>query len=74
MPDDNNNHSGSWTTWAHHVLRELKRLDACNERLKQNQIDLKIEMSKLQVKSGVWGAAGASIPVLMGVIVWLLTR
>lgn len=65
---------GSWTEWAHHVLQELKRLDACTSEIKVVMAEIRIEQAKLQVKSGVWGALGASIPVLIGIILWALTQ
>lgn len=75
MPDDNSPiENGSWTAWAHHILSELKRLDECSQHMKRQMNDIRIEQAKLQVKSGVWGALGACIPVLIGIVIWALTR
>jgi len=76
---------GSWREWAHHVLQEMKRLDACNSTIKQQIVEvqskveaeimrLRVEQAKLQVKSGVWGGIGAMIPILVGILIWALTK
>ena len=43
--------------------------------LRENQIKILIEISALQVKSGIWGVIGGSIPVLIGavVLIWRAT-
>lgn len=68
------NDPGSWTEWAAHVLRELKRLDGSIERLEELLTQIRINQAQLQVKSGIWGALGASVPILISMAVYALTR
>ena len=77
MPDNN-----GWNEWSRHVLAELHRLNDCIEaipksfNLKVDYINLalkriEIDIAKLQVKSGVWGAIGGMIPVvIMLLVMW----
>jgi hypothetical protein len=71
MPEPNGD---SWAAWAKHVLAELERLDACGQQLKDKITHLEVENAKLQVKSGVWGAFGASVPVVIGLLMYLMTK
>ena len=72
---DNNSHGcGSWNVWARHILEELKRLDTCFDEVRQLQMQIRLEQARLQVKSGVWGALGASIPILIATLIWALTK
>jgi hypothetical protein len=65
---------GSWPEWARYVLEELKtlkrRADECDAKI----VVLQIEMTKLQVKSGLWGAAAGAIPGLVAFMIWLLMK
>jgi len=42
---------------------QIKELDALNIDIERTLGDIKVEISKLKVKAGVWGTIGASIPV-----------
>jgi len=74
-----NGGGGDWPKWATHVLKELERLNACEERHAEVIIDLRLEMEKrlgelnnsistLKVKSGLWGAAAAMLPTIAAVL------
>lgn len=66
-------HNG-WTEWGNHVLRELERLNECANDLALEISKLKVENAILKIKSGIWGAIGALIPILIAYILWLLTH
>ena len=36
--------------------------------------ELKADIATLKVKSGTWGAAGAAIPIVIGLIIWLVSE
>ena len=67
MSHDPNQVNG-WGEWSKHVLKELERLNGeirgLNDACKKIQIDI----AMLQVKSGLWGALGALIPIILFMI------
>jgi len=77
MPDNN-----GWNEWSRYVLAELTRLNSRVEaipvaiNLKVDEINkalkkIEVEIGKLQVKSGIWGAIGGLVPVaIMLFIMW----
>lgn len=66
----------TWKEWSRHVLAELKRLsdksDQLDRKLDDRLTQLAIEIAKLKVKASVWGMLGGALPVLIGLLVWLL--
>ena len=66
----------TWKEWSKHVLMELKRLsdksDQLDKKLDDRLTQLAIEIAKLKVKSSIWGMLGGALPVLIGLLVWLL--
>ena len=66
----------TWTEWSRHVLAELKRLsdnyDRLDSRIDDRFNELYVEIAKLKVKAGVWGMLGGALPVVIGLLVWLL--
>ena len=64
-----------WNEWSRHVLAELIRLqELCrtlnaeaekrDEARQKDIVELKTQMSALQVKAGLFGAVGAAIPII----------
>ncbi len=52
--------------WAEHsiyVRKELTRLSDGQDCIVQKINDLRVQVAMLKVKSGVWGAVGAMIPI-----------
>ena len=77
MPRDNDTknvplNNNGWTKWGQHVLAELERQDECICKLIDKVEQLRVEEALLKLKSGIWGVAGASIPILIFIIGWLL--
>lgn len=72
MTENNND----WGAWSHHVLIELKRLNTNQESMdkdiSEKLTSMKIEISQLQVKAGIWGAIGGAIPVIVVLLFKLL--
>lgn len=65
-----------WREWSKHVLKELERLNECYiamdkdfdekiDDLKRCVSEVKIEVARLKVKAGYWGAMGAAIPIII---------
>jgi len=71
MSENNNNQNG-WAKWSRYVLSELERQDKCINKIFEDLNKIRVQQAVLQVKSGIWGVIGASIPLLLGFILWLL--
>ena len=56
MPDN------SWDEWRNHVLLELEENSKQMKNIYESLNNVKIEIAKLKVKSGVWGALAGAIP------------
>uniref|UniRef100_A0A6M3L9P8 Uncharacterized protein n=1 Tax=viral metagenome TaxID=1070528 RepID=A0A6M3L9P8_9ZZZZ len=69
-PADNNN----WGSWQHHVLEELKRLSAKIEQMDANIMINRVELGQFKIKSGVFGAIGASIPILIYCVMMMIEK
>ena len=54
-----------WHEWSKHVLLELERLGKEQNETDDAMTSIKVEIAMLKVKSGVWGAIGGLIPVLI---------
>lgn len=67
MPPEN-----GWNEWSKFVLKELERLNHCYENLNKTAGRIQTEIAMLKVKSGIWGAIGGAIPVMIGLVIWLL--
>ena len=67
---DNN----GWGEWKNLVIHEIERIDEAKTELRQDIQEIKVQLATLQVKSGIWGAIGALIPIVVTVIVYLLTK
>lgn len=64
----------SWFVWSKHVLMQLEKDSQCLYEIKKDLADLKVEIERLKVKSGVWGLIGGAIPVAIAMGVWLVQR
>ena len=62
----------SWFAWSKHVLMQLEADTTCLRQLKEEITKLRVEVGRLQIKSGAWGAVGGAIPVVVGLAIWLL--
>ena len=61
-----------WDQWAKFVLKELERLNVTYEALRTETGKIHTEVATLKVKAGLWGAAGAAIPVLLALAIQLM--
>lgn len=68
MVSDKNEKNG-WQEWRQYVLLEIKRLSNNQEKLEEKSIDYKlkteVELSRLKVWSGVYGAAAGMLAALV---------
>ena len=52
-----------WDQQALYVREELKRLSKGQDLIFQKMNEINVQIAMLKVKSGVWGAMGACIPI-----------
>ena len=67
-----NNAPNDWNEYRALVLHELENLNKAVDALEVERINVREEIAKLKVKSGIWGMIGGAIPVLIGIALWLL--
>lgn len=60
MPKESDN---GWDEWGKHVLAELGRLKDEVQGMRKEQNNMLQQLAALKVKSGVWGAMGACVPI-----------
>lgn len=65
MENSNENSNGDWKIWSKFVLAELKRLSMGLEKMGTKMDIISNDITMLKVKATIWGAIGASIPVLL---------
>ncbi len=70
MPDRKD--ANGWDKQALFVRKELERLSNGQDCIVQKINDLRVQVAMLKVKSGVWGAMGACIPVAILLIIQLM--
>lgn len=68
-PPDNN-----WSEWQRYVLMELHRIGNDQKEVVEKITNLRVEVGKLQVKSGFWGAIGGIVSVGTIVLVQFVAR
>jgi len=60
-----------WTEWSKYVLKELERLNERDEKKATQIQELEKQMVAIQIRSGLIGAIGAALPLLVS---YLLSR
>ena len=60
-----------WDEWRNHVLAELKKNNGAHNRLFEILDQVRVDIARLQVKSGVWGILGGLIPATITMIYFL---
>lgn len=73
-----------WREWSRYVLKELEHSREISEKLRQEiaalrtdfaaqSAEMRVELVALKTKAGLWGAAGAAIPVLLMIAIQFLS-
>jgi hypothetical protein len=57
-----------WHEWSKYVLKELERLNACEERIERELREIRTDLATLKVKAGMWGAIAGLIPALAAIL------
>lgn len=72
-----------WNEYSKLVLHELERLNDCRDKdlkklsefrdcVKRSFEQIKVDLAVLKVKAGIWGFAGASIPIVLWIVLELV--
>ncbi len=54
-----------WDRWQNLVLSDMQRLSAEMQAMRQEQNCMGKQLAALRVKSGLWGAMGACVPIAL---------
>jgi len=71
-----------WNEYSKLVLHELERLNQCRDKDRKDMAEFKdcvkrsfekirIDLAILKVKAGIWGMAGAAIPIVLWIVIEL---
>jgi len=64
-----------WLSWSKYVVKTIEHLNDCVKDLKEENTELKIEVAKLKLKSGIIGAvAGVLVAPIVTGILWLIIK
>ena len=61
-----------WKSWSKHILAELKRLSDGQEKMGDKMQIISNDIVMLKIKATIWGAVGASVPILLFVAVQII--
>ena len=61
-----------WEEWKNAVLNAIQDQKDCSKNLSDKLDHITEEVIKLKVKSGIWGMLGGSIPVLIGLGIYII--
>ena len=53
-----------WSQWEKYVVEQLKSHEEDHDEIQKALVQIRIDIAMLKVKSGIWGAIGASIPII----------
>jgi len=56
------------------ISTELARLSRAVEKMDEKIVSLKLDIEGLKIKSGIWGAVGAAMPVMGLLLFQFLTK
>jgi hypothetical protein len=55
------------------VITLHDKMDKLKDSHAEDKLEIMVEITKLKLKSGIWGAAGATIPILAAITIALAT-
>ena len=67
------NDMNGWSRAELMVMKKLEEHDKRFDSLESAMVLVRIDVARLKVKSGLWGAVAGAIPALIGVLLILLT-
>lgn len=62
----------TWNEWRRYVLEEIKRTYNFYIAIDKKVDKISLDIAMLKVKAGFWGVIGGSIPVIIGLALWIL--
>ena len=61
-----------WSEWKQRVLYQLEAQGKEIHEMRTSVIELKLELAKLQLKAGVWGAVAGLVPGVSALIWYMM--
>lgn len=65
--------TNGWSRAELMVMKKLEEHDRRFDSLENSMVLVRIDVARLKVKSGLWGAVAGSIPAAVGVLLMVLT-
>lgn len=66
------NENPKWDEWAKFLISEVTQLRKKVDDLTETVSKLRADIAVLKFKSGAWGIIGGSVPLLVGVLIYLV--
>lgn len=73
MAETSNNNEQGWLKQQVYVLQELKRLGASIDGISEKLTIMRLDITKLNMKSGIWGAVAGMLPAI-AILLFILLR
>jgi hypothetical protein len=61
-----------WDRYQNMVLDKLERLEERLDCVDKKVGNLRVDVGKLNVKSGIWGMIGGTIPLVVAILLYVL--
>jgi len=61
--DDDRN--GEWSEWRRLIVHEIKRINANIEKSNDRYVDMRSDITRLKLWSGIYGAVGGVVTTLL---------
>ena len=69
MADDN-----SWSKYEKMVIEKLDDHDTKFTHLENKLTQIQVDIATLKVKAGVWGGVAGLVPVVLGLVLFFVTK
>lgn len=67
------NNNGDWDENRKYVLKSIENTNGCIKDIKKGIVEIKIDLKGLKVKSGIWGAIGGALVVIIPICVAIIS-
>lgn len=54
--------------------KQHKEINVLLHEMRNDQVEIKVQLGQLRVKSGVWGLLGGAISVVIGLGFWMIKK
>ena len=61
-----------WGEWGRHVLLALEKNEDDHTKLSETLSTIQLDIAKLQMKAGLWGALAGAVPGIAAAVIMLV--